>query len=139
MGEIDINVKNFIKLNSVFAQLFSKWVYKGEVTIEPDKLQKLDTATQETLKLEDGQLKSLERLRDAQRISMMFNEKIAFQIIMGIEGQTGVHYYMPVAAWSWMHCHIHCSAGKYRKRQRRISGSKDMQTAFQKEQRLYQP
>ena len=96
MGEIDINVKNFIKLNSVFAQLFSKWVYRGEVTIEPDKLQELDTANQETLKLGNGQLKSLERLRDAQRISMMFNEKIAFQIIMGIEGQTGVHYYMPV-------------------------------------------
>lgn len=96
MGEIDINVKNFIKLNSVFAQLFSKWVYKGDVFIEPNKLQELDTANQESLKLEDGQLKSLERLRDAQRICMIFNEKIAFQIIMGIEGQTGVHYYMPV-------------------------------------------
>lgn len=92
----DINIKNFIKINSVFAQLFSKWVYKGEITIDPDKLQELDTANQETIKLGDGQLKNIERLRDAQRISMLFNEKIAFQIIMGIEGQTGVHYYMPV-------------------------------------------
>ena len=66
------------------------------MTIEPDKLQELDTANQETLKLEDGQLKSLERLRDAQRISTMFNAEIAFQIIMGIEGQASIYYYMLV-------------------------------------------
>ena len=29
MGDIDINVKNFIKINSVFAQLFEKGVYHG--------------------------------------------------------------------------------------------------------------
>lgn len=96
MGDIDISVKNFIKLNSVFAQLFSKWVYKGEVTIDPDKLHELDTANQEAVKLENGQLQNIERLRDAQKISMVFDGKMAFQVIMGVEGQTGVHYYMPV-------------------------------------------
>jgi len=29
MGDIDINVKNFLKINSVFAQLFEKGVYHG--------------------------------------------------------------------------------------------------------------
>lgn len=96
MGEIDINVKNFIKLNSVFAQLFSKWVYKGKVAIDPGKLQELDTVNQETIKLEDGQLKNIERLRDAQKISMLFDRKMSFQVVMGVEGQTGIHYYMPV-------------------------------------------
>lgn len=96
MGEIDISVKNFIKLNSVFAQLFSKGVYGGEVSIDPDKLQELDVANQETLKFEDGQLKNLERLRDAQKISMLFDDRMAFRIIMGVEGQTGINYYMPV-------------------------------------------
>ncbi|MDE7477369.1 MAG: Rpn family recombination-promoting nuclease/putative transposase [Lachnospiraceae bacterium] len=48
------------------------------------------------MKLEDGQLKDLERLRDAERISMLFDDKMAFQVIMGVEGQTDVNYYMPV-------------------------------------------
>lgn len=96
MGDIDINIKNFIKINSVFAQLFEKWVYGGEVFIDPDKLQELDTASQETMNLGEGQLKGIERLRDAQKISMLFDGKMAFQIIMGVEGQAGVHYYMPV-------------------------------------------
>lgn len=96
MGDADISVKNFIKLRSVFAQLFSEGVYHGEVKIDPDKLQELDTVNQETIKLADGQLKNLERLRDTQRITMLFDKKMAFQIIMGVEEQTGVNYYMPV-------------------------------------------
>ena len=27
---------------------------------------------------------------------MLYDDKLAFQIILGVEGQTGVHYYMPV-------------------------------------------
>lgn len=96
MGEIDISVKNFIKLNAVFAQLFSKWVFKDKITLDPDKLQELDTVNPETVKLVNGQLQNIERLRDAQKISMLFDGKMTFQIIMGVEGQTGVHYYMPV-------------------------------------------
>ena len=96
MGDVDISVKNFIKLRSVFAQLFSEGVYHGEVKIDPDQLQELDTVNQETLKLADGQFKNLERLRDTQKITMLFDNKMAFQVIMGVEGQTGVNSYMPV-------------------------------------------
>lgn len=96
MGEIDINVKNFIKINSVFAQLFERGAYNGKVHIEPDRLHELNASDQEVLKLNDGRLMGLERFRDAQKVAMLFDDKIAFQVIMGIEGQTGVHYYMPV-------------------------------------------
>lgn len=96
MGDADISVKNFIKIRSVFAQLFSEGVYHGEVKIDPDKLQELDTANQETLKLADGQIENLERLRDTQKITMLFDKRMAFQVILGVEEQTGVNYYMPV-------------------------------------------
>ncbi|MCI9560022.1 Rpn family recombination-promoting nuclease/putative transposase [Candidatus Ventrimonas sp. KK005] len=96
MGDIDINVKNFIKINTVFAQLFSQGVYGGEVEIDPDKLQEFDTVSQDVISLENGNLKSLERLRDGEKVAMLFDQKVALQVIMGIEGQTGVHYYMPV-------------------------------------------
>ena len=96
MGDIDISVKNFVKLRAVFAQLFAEGVFHGEIKIDPDKLRELDTANQETLMLEGGHLKNLERLRDVQKIMMLFDEKMAFQLIMGVEGQAGVNYYMPV-------------------------------------------
>ena len=89
MGKVDIRVKNFIKVDTVFAQLFSEGVFKGSAKIDPNKLQELDTANQTTLK-------DLERLRDVQKITMLYDDKLAFQIILGVEGQTGVHYYMPV-------------------------------------------
>lgn len=63
--------------------------------IDPDKLQEVDTVDQETLQI-DGKLNDLERLRDAQKIAMLFDGKVAFQIVMGVEGQSGVNYYMPV-------------------------------------------
>ena len=89
MGKVDICVKNFIKVDTVFAQLFSEGVFKGSIKIDPNKLQELDSANQ-------TMLKDLERLRDAQKIAMLFDDKLAFQVILGAEGQAGVHYYMPV-------------------------------------------
>ncbi len=50
MGDIDIRVKNFVKLRSIFAQLFSEGVFHGKVEIDPDKLQELDTVNQETVR-----------------------------------------------------------------------------------------
>lgn len=96
MGNIDVSVKNFIKINSVFAQLFEKAVYHGTAHIDSEKLTELDTAGQDTIKLENNSLQGLERLRDAQKVTMLFEDKAAFQVIMGVEGQADIHYYMPV-------------------------------------------
>lgn len=96
MGEIDTSVKDFIKLDSVFSQLFGQWVYGGKLWVDSDKLQEFDTASQEAVELEGDETEMLERFRDVQKIARVFDDKIAFQIIMGVEGQTGVHYYMPV-------------------------------------------
>ena len=89
MGDVDISIKNFLKINSVFAQLFSQGVYGGEVEIDPDKLQELDTVVQDAVRLSDGQLKNVERLRDVQKVAMLFDGRMEFQIILGAEGQTG--------------------------------------------------
>ena len=96
MGEIDIYLKNFIKIDSVFAQLFNQGVFGGKCLIDPDKLQEQDSVSQETVKIAKDQLKSLERLRDVQKIAKVFDEQIKFQIILGVENQSGINYYMPV-------------------------------------------
>ena len=95
-GEIDIYLKNFIKIDSVFAQLFNQGVFGGKCLIDPDKLQEQDSVSQETVKIAKDQLKSLERLRDVQKIAKVFDEQIKFQIILGVENQSGINYYMPV-------------------------------------------
>ena len=59
MGDIDIRVKNFVKLRSIFAQLFSEGVFHGKVEIDPDKLQELDTVNQETVRLAGYEFKLL--------------------------------------------------------------------------------
>lgn len=96
MGDIDISVKNFIKINSVFAQLFEKDVYHGTAHIEYDKLRELDTANQDMIGCNGGTYALLERFRDAEKVTMLFRDNAAFQIILGVEGQTDVHYYMPI-------------------------------------------
>lgn len=96
MGEIDKCVKAFIRVDTVFAQLFSEGVFQGRLMIDPDKLKELDTVNQSAVRLENGQFKYLERLRDAQKIAKLFDERMAFQVIMGVEEQTGVNYCMPV-------------------------------------------
>lgn len=96
MGSRDKRVKEFLKINSVFAQLFSEGVFDGKISVEPERIHELDTVNQETFKLEDGKFKDIERLRDVQKIAMLFDDKMEFQIIMGAEGQEGVHYFMPV-------------------------------------------
>ena len=73
MGEIDIRLKNFIKIDSVFAQLFNQGVFGGKCLIDPDKLQEQDSVSQETVKIAKDQLKSLERLRDVQKIAKVFD------------------------------------------------------------------
>ena len=61
MGEIDINIKNFIKIDSVFSQLFSQGVFGGKIQIDPDKLQEFDTASQETVKNREGEMEKIGR------------------------------------------------------------------------------
>lgn len=96
MGDVDIHLKNFIKIDSIFAQLFSQGVFGGKLVIDPKGLKELDTVNQDTVQVAEGQLKSLERLRDVQKIGMVFEDKVNFQVILGVEGQSAVNYYMPV-------------------------------------------
>lgn len=96
MGSMDTSMKDFIRINSVFAQLFEKGVYHGKIRIEPNRLTELDSASQDTVRSRDGVLKEIERFRDMNKVIMFLEGTAAFQIVMGVEGQSDIHYYMPV-------------------------------------------
>lgn len=96
MGSMDTSMKDFIRINSVFAQLFENGVYHGKIRIEPSRLTELDSASQDTVRGRDGVLKEIERFRDMNKVVMFLEGTAAFQIVMGVEGQSDIHYYMPV-------------------------------------------
>ena len=93
MGKADISTKDFLKISEIFAELFNMAVFQGDDGIDPEELVELDSVTDTVLNLAQGQLKFVERARDVKKLAKM---GICFRIILGAEGQTDIHYYMPV-------------------------------------------
>ncbi len=92
-GGIDISTKQFLKVNEIFAQLFSVGVFheKGKLTAED--LTDRDSVEETTIRLTDGQNKLIERLHDVMKLA---RQGMGLQVILAIEQQTAIHYYMPV-------------------------------------------
>ncbi len=93
MGKADISTKDFLKVSEIFAELFNMAVFQGDDGITPADLVELDSVTDTALNLAEGQLKFVERARDVKKLAKI---GIWFRIILGVEGQTDIHYYMPV-------------------------------------------
>ncbi len=93
MGSVDISMKEFLKINEIFAQLFSVGLFHDKGKIHAEDLIELDSVENATVELRNGQTESIERLRDVTKLS---REGFGLQIILAVEQQTEVHYYMPV-------------------------------------------
>ena len=93
MGKADIGTKDFLKVSEIFAELFNMAVFQGDDGIGPEDLVELDSIADTVLNLAEGQLKFVERARDVRKLARM---GMWFRIILGAEGQTDIHYYMPV-------------------------------------------
>lgn len=98
MGKIDIGTKGFLKISEIFAELFNVVVFKGMGRISPEDLEELDSVNDKTLELADGQLEFKEKFRDVKKLAKM---GVCFRIILGVEEQTDVHYYMPVRCMAY--------------------------------------
>ncbi len=93
MGKPDKAMKAFIKIPEIFSQLFNVAVFEGKKEIRPEKLNDVDTVLDTPVELFSGAVEYVERLRDTAKIS---DSGLSFRIILGVEEQTSVHYYMPV-------------------------------------------
>ncbi|MBQ7944117.1 MAG: Rpn family recombination-promoting nuclease/putative transposase [Lachnospiraceae bacterium] len=93
MGRIDVATKRFVNISDVFAQLFNVGLFQGDIVVREDGL--TDMNSLEDIRLErhtDRQV--FERIRDVKKIS-----DVGFAlVVLGIEDQETVHYYMPVRA-----------------------------------------
>jgi hypothetical protein len=95
MGNIDTATRDYIRDKSVFADAFNFYVYGGEQVIKPEMLRQIDTAEIGIFE-ENENLKFLQRFRDGLNLCSMMQDENAAYLILGLEGQSEVHYAMPV-------------------------------------------
>ncbi len=88
MGEIDKSVKSYVKIPEIFTQLFNECFFDKEHYISAGRL-----VEQDSVLTVSGDKHSAERIRD---VCMLSASGMQFRIILGVEEQTDIHYYMPV-------------------------------------------
>jgi len=96
MGQKDITTKDYMKENTVFADAFNKFIYKGEQVIKPENLQPLDTELTAIPYGADGAGIPTQRYRDVLKSATAMEDDNIVYLLLGIESQSEVHYAMPV-------------------------------------------
>lgn len=93
MGKADKSMKAFLEIPEIFSQLFNVAVFGGKEEIKPEDLSETNPVLDAVLELPENELDYVERVRDVVKTS---DFGISFRIILGMEEQTDIHYYMPV-------------------------------------------
>ena len=96
MGQKDITTKDYVKENTVFADAFNKFIYKGEQVIKPKNLKPLDTDLTAIPYGADGAGVPTQRYRDVLKSATAMEDENAVYLLLGIESQSEVHHAMPV-------------------------------------------
>ena len=82
--------------DGIFADAFNFYLYDGKPVICPEQLHELDTAELALPYGTDGAASPVQRFRDSlKELSAMEDGRAAY-LLLGIEGQTSVHYAAPV-------------------------------------------
>ena len=96
MGQKDITTKDYMKENTVFADAFNKFIYKGEQVIKPENLKPLDTDITAIPYGADGAGIPTQRYRDVLKSATAMEDDNIVYLLLGIESQSEVHHAMPV-------------------------------------------
>ena len=96
MGQKDITTKDYVKENTVFADAFNKFIYKGEQVIRPENLKSLDTDLTAIPYGADGAGIPTQRYRDVLKSATAMVDDNGVYLLLGIESQSEVNHAMPV-------------------------------------------
>ena len=98
MGAVDIATKEFLSDSRNFADAVNLALYKGERVVDPASLRPLDADLAITIYGQGRRKpKAVERIRDLSRLAIAaMQDSHAAYIIVDMEGQTEIHYAMPV-------------------------------------------
>lgn len=97
MPKADTITNEYMRENEHFADLFNFYLYKGEQVICPDSLRELDrSAAAMPFGKEEDSTEVIEKYRDVFKALTIKTDGNTTYALLGIEGQTHVHYAMPV-------------------------------------------
>jgi len=94
MGKDNIEVKQWLRNKTRFADLFNGIVFQGEQVVHPEELEEIDTEAGIIVTDKEGREKDLQRYRDI----VMQWKKGPQLAVLACENQENVHYAMPVRA-----------------------------------------
>ncbi|MBR4513560.1 MAG: transposase [Lachnospiraceae bacterium] len=96
MGKSDIQSKDLLQWNEYFADTVNYMLFDGNQVVIPEELKELDTTE---LTIVDDVVKEsvfIQKYRDVLKRAIIRVDKKAIYAIVGIEGQTDIHYALPV-------------------------------------------
>lgn len=95
MGALDIEGKQYLSNNVIFADAFNYLLYDGEQVIQADNLREVDT-TQIAVPYGNNARISVQKYRDLLKLWNAMEDDNAIYVLLGSEVQGRVHYGMPV-------------------------------------------
>ena len=95
MGKKDVLIKKYLGRNEIFADVFNYYLFNGEYVIHPEDLRDQDTNELAYLKGADKTFAS-QKMRDLLKLCTIRKSSYGTLVLLGIEGQSNVHYSMPV-------------------------------------------
>ncbi|SKB51605.1 Putative transposase, YhgA-like [Lachnospiraceae bacterium] len=90
MPRPDEAMKKFLMDNGVYAAVFNGYFFKGKSVIDPEKLEKADTAYAEAVST-NLKIEKINKYRDNVR-----RTSLGYLVILAIENQDKIHYSMPI-------------------------------------------
>ncbi|SKB51655.1 Putative transposase, YhgA-like [Lachnospiraceae bacterium] len=90
MPRPDEAIKKFLKDDKVYAAVFNGYFFNGKSVIDPEKLEKADTAYAEAIAT-NLKIEKINKYRDNVR-----RTSLGYLVILAIEDQDKIHYAMPI-------------------------------------------
>ncbi|MBP3242159.1 MAG: transposase [Oribacterium sp.] len=95
MGKNDTLTKQYLAQNDIFADAFNFYMFNGEQVIKAKDLKEQDP-TELAVINKMGKVFTNQKIRDVLKLCTIRHSKLATLVLLGIEGQSDIHYAMPV-------------------------------------------
>lgn len=120
MGKKDTVTKEYLRQNTIFADVFNYAIFNGKQIIQPDRLVDQDVSEIALPFGKDGALIPVQRYRDLLKGYIVKEYQGKLLALLGIESQSEIHYAMPVKCMLYdtlnYAAQVNLKAGEYREK-----------------------
>lgn len=135
MGKKDIITKEYLRQNSIFADVFNYMIFNGEQIIKSEHLVDCDASEIVLPFGKDGALIPVQRYRDLLKGYVIKEYQGKLFALLGIESQSQIHYAMPVKCMLYdtlnYAAQVNMKTNEYRKKRiKKSEGFKESKAEF---------